>query len=663
MPKVLDEDQLRRKKELERKRAARKAAKLAEKQSKEVETAGTAERQSKRDGPSPLLDLPDVALHRILIYLSAEDLGKTCATCQRLDRLLTRLRVPHILSRAGDLIKDSTKASTAIERSYRGDTDRLVLKNAKVPREYVGYARFLEQAISGYTSLRASAEQEETLLPKFSQGRFVSVSPEHSVCRVNNIKGVATCGVGNRGQLGHNERVDVRIPKEIVGLGSKIVQVSAGGGLVRVAHTLLLTNTGRVLSFGTGQYGALGHGFSAAKQLPDVLQPTPIQALRHVTVTNVSAGELHSACVTSDGDVYTWGDGFCGQLGHGDKRPQLVPKQIECGGLDDEIVANITCGARHTLAVTEDGQVYSWGLGHFGALGRTYTPFEYDADSSVGQFGALPDDESEVEGIPPEPAAVVPPESVSAPQPSVDSEPQAEAMDPELVAHLDLIANLTLDDSSDQCVPKVLDALDGVFIVGASAGHRHSLVLSDQGRLYSFGTGSGGCLGHGDAVSQRFPLLISSFLDDNIRIRQMSAGVDISMAVSITGQVYAWGLTRGGRIGIDNGIGSSITLPRSVVLQDKQGENIPAIDVECGYVHGLIVGLDGTVHLCGGVGIEGQADGGQEGGGLPSQVPNMNLWHRLGTPTKAPVAKKERWKRYGRYEVRGRSRMMSSGDD
>jgi alpha-tubulin suppressor-like RCC1 family protein len=82
--------------------------------------------------------------------------------------------------------------------------------------------------------------------------------------------------------------------------------VSAGGGLVRVAHTLLLTDTGHVLSFGCASYGQLGHGYSAGSQLPDEVRPRYITALANEFVTCISAGELHSGCVTEDGDVYTW---------------------------------------------------------------------------------------------------------------------------------------------------------------------------------------------------------------------------------------------------------------------------------------------------------------------------------------------------------------------
>jgi Regulator of chromosome condensation (RCC1) repeat len=162
--------------------------------------------------------------------------------------------------------------------------------------QFLCYLRFIEEMVTGYATLKSlksnSKDPTKTsiALPKFVHGRFVSISPEHSIVRMGgtmtknrngNCSGVSTWGVGKRGQLGHNQRADLRHPTRLrYGIGYshlpdlRIVQVSAGGGLVRVAHTLLLTSSGRVLSFGTGQYGALGHGYNAAKQLPDYLKPT-----------------------------------------------------------------------------------------------------------------------------------------------------------------------------------------------------------------------------------------------------------------------------------------------------------------------------------------------------------------------------------------------------
>ena len=77
------------------------------------------------------------------------------------------------------------------------------------------------------------------------------------------------------------------------------------------------------------------------------------------------------------------------------------------------------------------------------------------------------------------------------------------------------------------------------------------------------------------------------------------------MAVSTDGTVYAWGKATEGRIGLGMR-DRNITLPSEVEFADKE---FKAVDVECGYVHSLIVGLDGSVYQCGGVGTDGKEDG------------------------------------------------------
>jgi len=375
-----------------------------------------------------------------------------------------------------------------------------------------------------------------------------------------------------------------------------------------------------------------------------------------------------------------------GQLGHGNKRPQVLPKQVTLGGMEDECVSSVTCGGRHTIAVTEDGECFSWGLGHFGCLGRSFTPFEYDADAAVVAFtGAAPLaaegvlDGTEVDaprdGL--QPPALLHPHPPVVPQPAAAVAGAAEIRGverdfaAELAAHLDLIANLSLDDSSDQCIPKQIDSLERVRIIGASAGHRHSLFLDELGSIYSCGAGSNGCLGHGDTVSLSHPVKIMAFEEEKVRVMQMSAGVDMSMAVSTTGEVWSWGKTDGGRVGLGLA-GNDVMLPRRVPLRTSDGDPVKAVDVECGYVHSLIVGLDGTLHVCGGVGVDGEDDGqSQEGDGdspsslpetsidgRPHQVADFNIWHRVPEP-KDEVKKHDRWKKFGKYEVKGRSKMLS----
>ena len=76
---------------------------------------------------------------------------------------------------------------------------------------------------------------------------------------------------------------------------------------------------------------------------------------------------------------------------------------------------------------------------------------------------------------------------------------------------LDLLTKLTLHDSSAQCLPKIIDRLQGIKIVAVSAGHRHSMFLDEHGNLYTCGDGSGGALGHGNLEKQHYPMMVTYF--------------------------------------------------------------------------------------------------------------------------------------------------------
>ncbi len=549
MAKLTLQEKLERKRVLEEKRESRRVAK--EQREKEQATNGskTSATSDSGDadsatpgnaGESSIFKLSEDSMNHVLWFTSARDMGALAITCRhfckflvdaRVSVLLSRLHRPndHIPGAVGcvNMCTNQADAKKIVEQSYGGGETGRIRTKGKLGKEcaieFPTYVRFLEEAVSAYATQNYGAKSP-ILLPPFVNGRFVSVSPEHSVSRVGGGgksgaggSGVATWGVGKRGQLGHGTRNDEKRPKIHlggIGYGIRIVQVSAGGGLVRVAHTLLLTSTGRVLSFGTGQYGALGHGYSGGKQLPDVLRPQYIEALARIRVVCTSAGEIHSAAVSVDGDVYTWGDGFCGQLGHGDKKPEVVPVQVESGGLDDECVSHVSCGARHTLAVTECGEVYSWGLGHFGVLGRSFTPYDHDSAAALVGIGGEGEEIELLEAID---------RTLASPAPLNNDEGNGRGGDEEevvqanpynfetLMAHLDMVANLSLKDSSDQCIPKVIDSLQGIKIIGASAGHRHTLLLDEHGSLYSCGAGITGCLGHGDNLSSSHPMKIRAF--------------------------------------------------------------------------------------------------------------------------------------------------------
>ena len=96
-------------------------------------------------------------------------------------------------------------------------------------------------------------------------------------------------------------------------------------------------------------------------------------------VKAVACGLVHSAAVTENGDLYTWGCGFQGQTGHASLAlddetndrltgVQLLPKLVGSFVRKEKITA-VACGARHTAALSSLGEVWCWGEGKCGQLG------------------------------------------------------------------------------------------------------------------------------------------------------------------------------------------------------------------------------------------------------------------------------------------------------
>ena len=88
-------------------------------------------------------------------------------------------------------------------------------------------------------------------------------------------------------------------------------------------HSLALTAEGALFSFGDGRYGALGHG-----DWTNQLQPKRVAALAKERVVGVSASDCHSLALTAEGALFSFGRGGSGQLGHGDKANLLQPNRV-----------------------------------------------------------------------------------------------------------------------------------------------------------------------------------------------------------------------------------------------------------------------------------------------------------------------------------------------
>ena len=94
-----------------------------------------------------------------------------------------------------------------------------------------------------------------------------------------------------------------------------------------VNHTVLLTDKGKVLTCGSGEFGKLGHGDDTSNQLAPKVVASLVRD--NLQIVQVAAGWNHTLLLTTKGEVFTCGKGNSGPLGHADPENQLVPKMVE----------------------------------------------------------------------------------------------------------------------------------------------------------------------------------------------------------------------------------------------------------------------------------------------------------------------------------------------
>lgn len=123
------------------------------------------------------------------------------------------------------------------------------------------------------------------------------------------------CCRGDFGRLGHGHGNDITVPQQISSLiGKPVASVSCGD-----AHTLVVLRDGKLMGFGRNQNGQIGNGTTA-----DCFDCVEVQNLQHERIVGSSCGAEHSLCVTEGGTVYAWGWGRYGNLGTGSENDECV---------------------------------------------------------------------------------------------------------------------------------------------------------------------------------------------------------------------------------------------------------------------------------------------------------------------------------------------------
>nr|KYP55805.1 putative E3 ubiquitin-protein ligase HERC5 [Cajanus cajan] len=138
--------------------------------------------------------------------------------------------------------------------------------------------------------------------------------------------------------------------------GSFVMEIACGG-----RHSVVITDAGALLTFGWGLYGQCGQGSNA-----DQLRPTLVPSLLGTKVEKIAAGLWHTLCVTVNGHIYAFGGNQFGQLGTGSDQPETSPRQLDASRFENKHSRIVSCGARHSALLTDDGSLFTWGWNKYG---------------------------------------------------------------------------------------------------------------------------------------------------------------------------------------------------------------------------------------------------------------------------------------------------------
>ncbi|KNA22947.1 hypothetical protein SOVF_029230 [Spinacia oleracea] len=345
-------------------------------------------------------------------------------------------------------------------------------------------------------------------------------------------------------------RADLLLPKPLESNVVLDVHLIACG----VRHAALVTRQGEVFTWGEESGGRLGHGVGK-----DVLQPRLVESLIAYNVDFVACGEFHSCAVTMSGELYTWGDGThnAGLLGHGNEVSHWIPKRI-AGPLEGLQVASVTCGPWHTALITSTGQLFTFGDGTFGVLGhgdRENISYPREVDSlsglrTVAVACGVWHTAAVVEVIVTQSSS-----SISSGKLFTwgdgdknrlgqgDKEPRLKpTCVPSLIEHnfhkvacghsltvgLTTLGNVFTMGStvygqlgnpfSDGKLPCLVeDRLGGETVEEIACGAYHVSVLTSRNEVYTWGKGANGRLGHGDIEDRKTPTLVEALKDRHVK--------------------------------------------------------------------------------------------------------------------------------------------------
>ena len=343
----------------------------------------------------------------------------------------------------------------------------------------------------------------------------------------------------------------------------------------------------QVFVWGVDTFGQLGLGGKTSGKTYRV----PKLCSFNILIKEISCGEDHSAFLSQSGYIYTMGSNSEGRLGIGSLSTKESHSPCLVEALMNYKCSRVSCGWGHTIAVTEQGEAYAWGMGEYGALGTSSTEnqcspslmnicrgsvVEVSCGSrhsglvvlersgrrallmcGAGEAGQLGTGRREKESTP---VVVDTNEEVHSVACGIFQTAVLTSGGRVLMMGGNSFGQLGIGNKKSQCRPERVKDLDGVCITKVCCNN-YTAALSDKGMLYVWGTGVFG------------EFLAPHKLSFPGKIRDFSIGTGFGIAIDYSNQMFGWGSNNDGELGIEDVENAEV--PSAIgALKGKQVERI-----------------------------------------------------------------------------------------